>query len=163
MLTDLWRRLRNTVAFATTTAPVQVVNGVATVQVMITPLEIMTLTIAEQRGFASGLKVGTPVVCLFANGERNNGCIVGSTAPTERPALAGEEDKAIYAHGYQITIAADGIHITGAPDVFITGNLHVDGNLLLKGGMTSGVGTNDQVTLQHHTHPGNGQPPTAGT
>lgn len=43
------------------------------------------------------------------------------------------------------------------------GTLAVTGNITATGGITAGQGTGDQVTLQHHTHTANGQPPTPGT
>jgi hypothetical protein len=40
--------------------------------------------------------------------------------------------------------------------------LTVTGALTASGGITSGEGSSDLVTLQHHTHAANGEPPTPG-
>ena len=158
-MSDTARRVRNTVAYGRTTAPVQVVNGAATVQVRLTPIEVLTLPLVEMRGIAANMPVGTPVVAMFHGGDRSNGVIIGSTSPgttpSSRPSLAGDEDTAIYGHGFSIRIAADGVHITGAPDVFLEGNLHVNGEVTAKA-------QGGSVTLSQHVHP-NTQKPTPNT
>lgn len=151
---ELHRRVRNAMAFGTTTAAVSAPGNVAQVQARLTALEVSVLKIVEQRGFASNLPVGTAVVALFQGGDRSNGVIVGSAAPGSRPALAGPEDAAMYGYGFTITIAEDGIHIT-APDLFLTGNLHVNGEVFAK----SEAGS---VSLSQHRH-ANGPAPTADT
>ena len=55
-----------------------------------------------------------------------------------------------------IAFTSSGISIA-APTVAIIGDLTVTG------GVTAGFGGADSVTLQHHKHPANNTPPTAGT
>lgn len=43
-----------------------------------------------------------------------------------------------------------------------TGSVY-GGNFTTAGNITAGSGSGDSVTLQHHTHPSNGNPPTPGT
>ena len=154
-MADLARRVRNALAFGATTAPV-VAAAVPEVQVRLTPIEVLTLRLVEQRGVASNLPVGTPVLALFQSGDRSNGVIVGSVAPGARPALDGAEDVALYGYGFTVRIAADGIHLSGAPTVFIDGDLVVQGDVTARAGAAP-------VTLSQHRHPGNQQPPLANT
>lgn len=163
MLKDLSRRVRNAMAFGTTTAPVQAPGNVAQVQVRLSALETTTLKLVEQRGFASGLPVGTPVVAMFHAGDRSNGVVMGSVAPGSRPALAGAEDAAMYGHGFSIVITADGVHIT-APNVLISGNLHVNGEVFSKAGAgpAANPSSSGAVSLSQHKH-GAGPAPTPGT
>ena len=63
-----------------------------------------------------------------------------------------------------VAFAAGGITVTSPVKVTITApTVAVEGNLTATGGITAGFGGSDSVTLQHHTHPSNGAPPTAGT
>lgn len=144
MTVDLWRAVRNALGFGNTTAEVRMVDSLPTVQVRLSQFEVFDLRVSEQRGFASNMPVGTPVVAQFQTGQRSNGTVTGSLAPSTRPALSGPEDAAMYGYGFVIWLAADGIHIT-APDVFLTGNLHVNGQVYAD----SGVG---QVGLSTHHH-----------
>lgn len=159
-MSDHGRAIRNTVAYGSTTAPVQVVNGVAHVQVQLTPIEVLTMPVVEMRGLGANMPVGTPVVAMFHNGDRSNGVIIGSTSPgtspSARPSLAGPEDMVLYGYGFAVRIAADGLHITGAPDVFIDGNLHVNGEVTAKA-------QGGSVTLSQHTHPANNTKPNPNT
>lgn len=41
--------------------------------------------------------------------------------------------------------------------------VQITGNVTITGSLTAGYGGVDSVTLQHHTHPSNGSPPTPGT
>ena len=155
MIRDLARRVRNAMAFGVTTAPASTADGnVAQVQVRLSQLEVAMLKLVEQRGFASGLPTGTPVVVLFQGGDRSNGAVMGSVAPKTRPALAGPEDAAVYGYGFQVAIRADGVHIE-APDVFVAGNLHVTGEV-------TGRADGGAVTLSQHRHPST-QPPVPNT
>ena len=122
----------------------------------LTAIELTSMVMVEQRGVASNLPVGTPVLVLCQAGDRNNAVVVGSTAPGTRPALEGPEDAALYGYGYQVVIRADGVHILGAPDVFVDGNLHVNGEVTAH---QSGA----PVTLGAHRHAGNNAPPSPGT
>ena len=160
MMGDLMRRVRNALAFGTTTGPVTMADGVPQAQVRLTPIEVLTMRIVEQRGVASSLPPGTPVLAMFQSGDRSNGVVCGSAAPGSRPALPGPEDVALYGYGYAIRLAADGVHISGAPDVWIDGALHVKGDLRVDGEVT---GRGGQVTLTQHRHPGVNAPPSAGT
>jgi phage gp45-like len=147
MIADLLRRVRNALAFGVTAAPVSVAQGnVAQVQVILTPLELPTLRLVEQRGFASNMPVGTPIIALFQSGDRSNGIVCGSTSPNSRPTISGPEDAAMYGYTFTIIIKNDGVHIT-APDVFMSGNLHVNGEVWAKAGSTS-----SQVGLSTHHH-----------
>lgn len=154
MLADLTRRVRNAMAFGLTTAPVTAPGGIAQVQVRLNQLEVAMLKLVEQRGFASSLPVGTPLVALFQGGDRSNGVVMGTVAPKSRPPLGGAEDACMYGYGFAVTISADGVHIT-APDVFVSGNLHVTGEVTAKAEAGS-------VTLSQHRH-GGGAAPQAGT
>lgn len=63
-----------------------------------------------------------------------------------------------------IAFTAEGISVTSPTKVTITApTVAVDGDLTATGGITAGFGGGASVTLQHHTHPANGSPPTAGT
>lgn len=172
-IADIKRRVRNALAFGFTTNLVTAANNIPSVPVQLTPLEGPTLNIVEQRGFASNMPIGTPIVALFQSGDRSNGVITGSTAPSSRPALAGPEDAAVYGYGFIIQIRADGVHIT-APDVWLSGNLHVAGEIDAQQGISSQnsiTTTGDVVadngagfvSLVHHDHPTNGAPPSPGT
>ena len=155
------RRVRNALGFGTTTAPVVMEDGLPTVQVRLTPLELQSMRVVEMRGFAGNLPVGTPVVAAFQSGDRSGGVVTGSTAPASRPALEGPEDAALYGYGFVIRIAADGIHIKApkvtieAAEVSITGDLKVQGEITARQGGAS-------VTLSGHRH-ANGPAPTPGT
>ncbi len=158
MIREAMRRIRNVIASGVTTGPVTVgLDNVPRVQVRVSAIEVLTLPIVEQRGVASGLPVGTPVSLSFLAGDRSNGSVTGSTAPKTRPAVFAGEDHAIYGYGYTVWIKPDGVHIT-APDVFISGDLHVSGEVTAK------AGSGASVTLsQHKGHDGGGQAPTSGT
>ena len=154
MLRDVARRVRNAMAFGVTTAPHTAPDNVAQVQVRLSALEVAMVKLVEQRGFASALPVGTPVVVLFHSGDRSNGAVMGSVSPKSRPALAGPEDAAMYGYGFSIMVRDDGVHIE-APDVFLSGNLHVKGEV-------TGKAEGGSVTLSQHRHPST-QAPTPGT
>lgn len=162
-MTDVLRRVRNALAFGTTTRPVVVKNGIPHVQVRLTPIEVMDLPLVEQRGIGASLPVGTPIVAAFHAGDRSNGVVLGSTAPSARPPMGGPEDACLYGYGYTVIIRADGVHILGAPDVYVEGNLHVGADLIVRGAVRSGDGTGDSINLQSHTHPSNGSPPSPGS
>jgi phage gp45-like len=121
-----------------------------------------TLNLVEQRGFASNLPVGTPIVAHFQSGDRSNGVVCGATSPNSRPVLSGLEDAAMYGYGFTIILKADGIHIT-APDVWISGNLHVNGEVWAQAGST---GTQVGLSTHHHGNDSHGDTipaPTPGT
>ena len=63
----------------------QTVAGVPSVQVRLTPIEVLTLPLVEKRGLAVNMPVGTPVVALFHGGDRSNGVVMGSTSPGTPP------------------------------------------------------------------------------
>lgn len=73
----------------------------------------------------------------------------------------------------KLTATAVGFKVTGtfevAGDFLLSGNIKAPagatyaGNIATTGEITRGVGTADQVTVGHHTHTANGQPPTPGT
>lgn len=76
------------------------------------------------------------------------------------------------AAGQYLFFTADGIKIADkngnvltmtSSGFALTGDLAVTGKITATDGITAGLGGADQVTLQHHTHPGNNQPPTPGT
>lgn len=72
-----------------------------------------------------------------------------------------------------LTVDNLGTHVKGP--LFVDGPLNLNGNIqsfagstysgniATGGSITAGFGTGDQVTVQHHTHPSNGSPPTPGT
>lgn len=62
------------------------------------------------------------------------------------------------ASGQGITIVADGVTIA-----IVGGVVTITGALTTTQGITAGLGGGDSVTLQHHTHPSVGAPPTPGT
>lgn len=59
-------------------------------------------------------------------------------------------------NGNSIAMTSAGINLNGMI-------IDSSGNVTTPGSITSGSGGADSVTLQHHTHTGNGVPPTPGT
>jgi phage gp45-like len=166
LLREIGRRVRNASGAGVTTGPITIgPDGLPVVQVRLSSLELFNLRVVEQRGFGSDLPIGTPVSCTFIGGDRSNGYVSGSTSPHDRPPTAGSDDRTIFAHGYHLILQADGVHIVGAPKVFIDGcDLAVTGNITATKGITAGFGGADQVGLQTHLGHGPGSaPPTAGT
>jgi phage gp45-like len=167
LMREIGRRVRNASAAGVTTGPITIgQDGLPVVQVRLNTLELLNLRVVEQRGFGSDLPVGTPVTANFIGGDRSNGYISGSTSPNDRPSTSGSDDRVIFAHGYHMILQADGVHIVGAPAVFIDGacDLHVGGNILSSGQVTAFAGTGNSVGLSTHKGHGPGiAPPTPGT
>ena len=164
---ELYRRLRMATAAGVTTGPITIgPDGLPVVQVRLASMELLNLRVVEQRGIASDLPIGTPVMAQFIGGDRSNGFINGSTSPNDRPATAGTDDRVFFAHGWTILMAADGIHLNGP--VFVNGNQVNTGDITATGEITRGAGSADQVDLGGHKHTssGSGSPtsaPIAGT
>lgn len=161
-----------TISSTNDTGPVHLVQG----KIRGTPETIDNLQTLNLFGFASHAPVGSDALAMFGNGDRSNGVIVSTANQQARPRNQKPGETTIHtSDGTTIVLHVGGtIDITTAtkvtincPLVEITGDLHVDGEVI------RGFGTGDSVTLGHHTHTqapdghGDGEeptnPPTAGT
>lgn len=173
----LYRRVMMHTAAVTITAtndkgPVHLVQG----KVRGTPETIDNLQTLNLYGFASHAPTGSDALVMFGNGDRSNGAIVSTANQKARPRNQQPGEVTIHDdQGTTISLQRNGnIVITcstkiqiNAPLVEITGDLHVDGEVI------RGYRTSDSVTLGQHTHGqgpdsrGDGEEethaPTAGT
>lgn len=90
------------------------------------------------------------------------GAILNPANPTQYVQFTTDGMKVADKNGNIIELKSGSIAIT-ATKVTISGDLAVTGNITATNGITAGSGGGDSVTLQHHTHPSNGTPPTPGT
>jgi phage baseplate assembly protein V len=119
-----------------------------------------------QYGFQSVPPPGSDAVALFVAGERSNGVVIacGSQEWRMRGLASGEvalsDDK-----GQCVYLSVDGIRIDGggrtvaivnAPDVTMSGNLHVAGNMIAGGTVADQSGATTMAgmrsTYNGHTH-----------
>ncbi|HVJ54868.1 MAG TPA: phage baseplate assembly protein V [Aliidongia sp.] len=149
-------------------------------------LPVLTQWLGNGWGAVAPVQQGDQVLVVFAQDHADSGVIVGRLfdakhVPPVRadgePIQAGEL-VLVHRSGSRLELTNDGkVLVSGdaeldltAPTVTITastinlrGNVAVTGNLTATGGVTAGQGGSDQVTVQHHVHPSNGAPPSAGS
>lgn len=121
-------------------------------------------------GFASVPPVDSEVVMIRRGGDRSCSIVIGTSHRPSRPKDLQPGDVAIYdVRGAIVKLTAAGVEIDGAglevkftncpsvtlnaPDVVMTGTLHVDGEITgLAGGATVSLGAlRDAYNAHHHT------------
>jgi phage baseplate assembly protein V len=152
-------------------------GGVHKVQVRATPRELIDdVPVVQLYGVASHAQVGSEAHMVCARGDRSSTVVVATNnadarlrnlQPGEVGIYTDEGDTIILRRGHQIEITTTGTVTVDAPLMVLTGDLHVQGEVI------RGYGGPDSVTLGKHSHQqgsdthGDGEvptnAPTAGT
>ena len=158
-MTDPQRRLQNLIAYGQTGTGVNDSGPTPLVQASFGDLQVLDdLQIVQHFGFSSSAPQGTNVVALFGTGSKSKGTILGTVAPASRRRMLVSGETVVYdLWGNEVHLSQAGVTIKHSTQVTIqVGSMSAvftTAGLAVTGGVTAGVGTGDQVTLQHHTHP----------
>ena len=154
-LDRLWRRVRLMAAVGTTTAPPNDAGPVQTVQVRVSPVEVIdAVPVLSLFGTDGALPVGSQVLVLFAGGDRSQGVVIGSGSPGARKRGRRPGETGLHnAFGMALAMLESGVVIDGGGmplTIKGTSLVTIEGNLSVTGQVLAGDGGG--VSLGRHTH-----------
>ncbi len=135
-------RLANLLAIGKTRAAMQDAGATPLVQAGFGDLQLLDgLQIVQHFGFSSSPPLGSNVVAAFVGGDKSRGVILGSVEPGSRRKFLVPGEAVVHdlwgneahfgqhgisiTHATNVTIKVAASILLDAPDVIVTGNLHI--------------------------------------
>jgi phage gp45-like len=171
-LGKIYRRVVSLVRYGKISAPGVFKNGSLNVQIKHNVFETKELPVVQQYGFISNPPLGSDAVAVFTAGDQSIGTVIGTNHQSYRPDVPTGEvqmfDNAgnsiwLNASGNVIKVVAktdieidavDGKITLNCPNVYLTGNLFVAGNITDQSTGTSYSLAEMREFDRNHTHPG---------